>query len=347
MKTLQLTSDAIDKNINTANLELGGSVTSYDNERVLQFDNDLGSGTITGIQLEGGLSFLQYDVCFKEEVLVKTDPSPHKPIHFMYCLKGSVKQSFEGSQRTSVLEEFQTAILGGAGEINEITFQGTKRVQLCIIKVTDDSSIENEATLKQQMFTLFSRGKEASLRYYGTYNLRIGEQLAQIGKINQRGIVKKLLIEGILNLTLAMEIEQLKSDLEEEKNPTGTLTKYELNSIREVSNQIEAHPEVQYSIKSICSECGLSASKLQEGFKLLHDKTVSDFIRNERLNTAERLISSTDMNISEIVYTVGLSSRSYFSKIFKRRYKCSPKMYQDNKRSETVEVHDKAEAALV
>jgi AraC-like DNA-binding protein len=144
------------------------------------------------------------------------------------------------------------------------------------------------------------------------------------------------LVEGILNLTLAMEVQHLKSDLHNERNPTGSLTHYELNSIKKISRKIEKQPEQQYSIKSICSECGLSASKLQEGFKLLHDKTVSDFIRNERLNTAERLISTTDMNISEIVYTVGLSSRSYFSKIFKRRYKCSPKMYQDNKKAAVV-----------
>ncbi|RXJ44361.1 helix-turn-helix domain-containing protein [Gelidibacter gilvus] len=34
------------------------------------------------------------------------------------------------------------------------------------------------------------------------------------------------------------------------------------------------------------------------------------------------------MNISEIVYSVGLSSRSYFCRIFKKRFKCSPKLYQ-------------------
>ena len=74
----------------------------------------------------------------------------------------------------------------------------------------------------------------------------------------------------------------------------------------------------------------MSPAKLQEGFKLLHNRTVSDFIRNVRVETAEHLIKTTDLNISEIVYTVGLTSRSYFSKIFKQKYKCSPKYYQDN-----------------
>ncbi|HDZ14456.1 hypothetical protein LCGC14_0949120 [marine sediment metagenome] len=336
MKTLRLTSNAIDKNINTTNVFLGGSVSSYDNERVLAFDNDFGTGTITGIHLEGGFSFLQYDVNFNEDFKITTDPSPSKPIYFIYCLQGTVEQNFGAFAKPKVLEEFQTAILGGNGNTNDIIFPRNQNVKLCIIGVVEGSSTEKTVTLREQMYSLFSKGQDEPLDYYGTYNLRIGEQLTQIGKINQKGIVKKLLVEGILHLTLAMEIQHLQSDLEDEQNPTGTLTKHELNSIKNISHDIESHPEVQYSIKSICTDCGISASKLQEGFKLLHGTTVSDFIRNERLNTAERLISNTDMNISEIVYTVGLSSRSYFSKIFKRRYKVSPKMYQDNKKSEAV-----------
>ena len=337
MKTLALESSSIEKNINATNVFLGGSVTHDGDERILEFDNDQGTGTIKGITLDGGLSYLEYEVCFQESTKISYDPTPENPLYFIYCLKGNIHQRFSSSDDEKLLDEFQTAILGGTDDVNELIFPSNQKVKLCIISAINQTSGKEanvlSKTLKDNMLDLFSKGKEQPIRYFGTYNLRIGEQLAQIERISQKGVVKKLLIEGILNLTLAMEIEHLKADLENEQNPTGSLTQYELNSIKAVSRKIEKHPEIQYSIKSICVECGLSASKLQEGFKLLHSKTVSDFIRNERLNTAERLIATTDMNISEIVYTVGLSSRSYFSKIFKRRYNCSPKMYQDNKKS--------------
>ena len=336
MRTLRLQSPSIEKNSNAINLFLGGSITSFDNERIVEFDNDFGTGTITGIPLDGGISFMQYDISLEEELKIQMEADPSSPIFFMYCLKGKVNQSFRGAGDSVVLNEFQTAIVGGTDEVSEVTFpSGRQEVKLFVIRVAENQNTIQTESLKNQLYSLFSEGREQPLRYFGTYNLRIGEQLAQIGKIKQTGVVKKLLVEGILNLTLAMEIQHLKSDIHSDNHPTGSLTQYELNSIKEVSRKIEKHPEKQYSIKSICAECGLSASKLQEGFKLLHDKTVSDFIRNERLKTAERLISTTDMNISEIVYTVGLSSRSYFSKIFKRRYNCSPKMYQDNKKAVT------------
>jgi AraC family transcriptional regulator, transcriptional activator for feuABC-ybbA operon len=80
----------------------------------------------------------------------------------------------------------------------------------------------------------------------------------------------------------------------------------------------------------------MSPCKLQEGFKMLHDRTVSDFIRNVRLEKAEELISHSDLNISEIVYSIGFTSRSYFAKIFKEKFHCSPKTYQNNKRKVAV-----------
>ena len=39
-------------------------------------------------------------------------------------------------------------------------------------------------------------------------------------------------------------------------------------------------------------------------------------------------MNDSDLNISEIVYTIGFSSRSYFSKIFKEKYNISPNEYK-------------------
>lgn len=61
--------------------------------------------------------------------------------------------------------------------------------------------------------------------------------------------------------------------------------------------------------------------------------TVTNFIRNERLILAEELIQTSDMNISEIVYSIGFTSRSYFSKIFRNKFNCTPKAYLMNIRN--------------
>ncbi|WP_323027282.1 AraC family transcriptional regulator [Gelidibacter japonicus] len=83
-------------------------------------------------------------------------------------------------------------------------------------------------------------------------------------------------------------------------------------------------PSENYNLDDISRNSGLSQAKLQEGFKFLYARTVSEYIRHVRLEAARDLMNSTDLNISQIVYTIGFTSRSYFSKIFKEKYDMTP-----------------------
>ena len=56
----------------------------------------------------------------------------------------------------------------------------------------------------------------------------------------------------------------------------------------------------------------------------------TEYIRYTRLEAARDLIRTTDLNISQIVYTIGFSSRSYFSKIFKNKYGITPSEFKEN-----------------
>ena len=164
--------------------------------------------------------------------------------------------------------------------------------------------------------------------YVGSFNVKIAERIQQLDSITQKGLVRSLVINGLVHLILALEIQQHAEDMVNADNRICSLTKGELEDIKEISEFIQNYPEIQYSLNYLSRKSGLSPFKLQEGFKALYGRTVSDFIRNVRVEAGEKLIRTSDLNISEIVYTIGLTSRSYFSKIFKEKYKCSPKYYQ-------------------
>ena len=112
--------------------------------------------------------------------------------------------------------------------------------------------------------------------------------------------------------------------------PTS-LTKMELNAIAELTDYINEFTDLDHKVENLSDRVGLSAAKLQEGFKFQHGLTVCEYIRSVRLTKSEDLIINTDLNISEIVYSVGFTSRSYFSKIFKERFDCTPSEYKKNK----------------
>ena len=134
-------------------------------------------------------------------------------------------------------------------------------------------------------------------------------------------------IEGLVYQILSKHIVQ-HDNVVNNKLPPTSLKKKELKIVRDLAQRIEGDVSIEYSLDNLSIESGLSQAKLQEGFKLLYTRTVAEYVRHARLEVARDYIRTTDMNISEIVYSIGLNSRSYFSKIFKSKYGLSPREFQ-------------------
>ncbi|MDO6473496.1 helix-turn-helix transcriptional regulator [Maribacter sp. 1_MG-2023] len=315
---------------------LGGSISSFQGDRILQYDNDKGSGRIQTVSLGSGISYTEYDLDLNDDFNFDLKLDENRSLYFIYCLEGSFR--FSKGKETSKVEALQTVVIGGSIETINIKLREATKSNLSIIKVTQDgeslSKNVNNNELYEQLFASFLN--EDGSAHVGTFNLKIKEQLLQIRSITQVGLVRKLLIEGIVNFTLALEILHCKQDIENSGQVSTMLTKKELLRIEEAVNAIKRIPEFPYTVTDLSKEYGLSPTKLQEGFKVTEGTTVTNFIRNERLILAEELIQTSDMNISEIVYSIGFTSRSYFSKIFRNKFKCTPKAYLMNIRNVSI-----------
>lgn len=336
MNTVTLKTNDLEHIFNQLKKDLGGHLHVLHKEYRLELDTDWVMGEITGVKVDEHTSFMEYDVTFTKDTLIVKNTPVDNPIYFIYCAAGQISHSFNNSKRR-VLHQFQTGIFSSDPSRDTcLFFKKDQAVKLSSITVNTNASKTGDETtdlLQTQLLKTFMPKKGQELfAYIGSYNLKIAEQMRQRETLKQEGIVRHLLIKSIVHAMLALEIQQHNRDSESVKNNTGSLTRSEMDTIRELSTFIQSYPEVQYSLDYLSKKAGLSPAKLQEGFKLLHNRTVSDYIRNVRVETAENLIKTTDLNISEIVYTVGLTSRSYFSKIFKQKYNCSPKYYQDHQK---------------
>ncbi|MFW2551437.1 helix-turn-helix domain-containing protein [Klebsiella pneumoniae] len=50
------------------------------------------------------------------------------------------------------------------------------------------------------------------------------------------------------------------------------------------------------------------------------------------MKKAEKLLTTTDISISEIMKELGFTNSTHFYKLFKEKYGTTPKKYRDNKR---------------
>jgi AraC-like DNA-binding protein len=99
--------------------------------------------------------------------------------------------------------------------------------------------------------------------------------------------------------------------------------------IKKVMNVIEANiSDPGFSVEKLSDEIGMSATHLYRKLKSLTHFSANEIIKKYRVKKASLLLKNREGNISEIMYDVGFSSLSYFSKCFKAEFGLTPKDYQ-------------------
>ncbi|WP_431137094.1 helix-turn-helix domain-containing protein [Psychroserpens mesophilus] len=333
MKTIDLKVNTTVSLFSNLKNELGGTLTSKLNEYELIFNGDFGHGIVKGIKMPNNITFLEFDAEFNTDIHLKIEGSKNSIINFLYCNKGKLSHAFGEQTPKHTLETFQTGISANiVTESNTLCFYKGIQTNATIISVNTFMQDATICSSNAMLYETFLKDKKEDYLHLGSYNLKITEYIKQLNAIKQEGVVKLLLTEGLINLILALEVEQHKLDVQKNQDAFGTLTKSEISDIKELSDYINNYPETNIGVNALCAKIGLSPVKVQEGFKLMHGKTLNEYIRYVRVKKSEDLIKTTDLNISEIVYTLGLSSRSYFSHIFKDMYNCSPSEYRQKNR---------------
>jgi AraC-like DNA-binding protein len=332
MKIVTINTGLISEIFETLNSRLSGEVTFDGDQYTLEVNNSLAKGSITGARFTDDLVYMQLDITFFSALRMDLVNIQASPICFVYCSKGNMAHRFGEGGSERKLKTFQTAIMASdENQENSLFFEKDKKGKFTIIMVGTQTceEIRSDSLSYKVKETFLEKNTNEAFFYLGTHNLKIAEKIEQLNSITQTGMVRSLLKEGILRIILAMEIQQYTDFLACSKE-LNCLNLKEMQEIKELSDFIKSSPEEPFTIKALSKKSGLSPNKLQEGFKLIHDRTVNDYITHIRVLKAEILIRTSDLNISEIVYCIGFTSRSYFSKIFKQKFNCSPKEYKFN-----------------
>jgi len=332
MKIITINTEKIQNIFEELNMNFGGKVSFDLDEFTLEVNNSFAKGSIIGSSFNDNISYVQFDMSFSTDVRMDVINVKSSPVYFAYCSKGNLSHSFGLLGEERKFKTFQTAIITSKQNQNNVLFfEKDKKTKFTLIIVGTPKAGENKNSLNHQVKeTFFENNINDDFFYIGSYNLKISEKIEQLNAVTQTGVVRNLLKEGILRIILAMEIQQHSDDVNAFAKDTSCLTLREMEQVKELSEFIKANPEEPFTIKSLSKKSGLSPNKLQEGFKMIHNRTVNDYITHMRVMKAEVLIRTSDLNISEIVYCIGFTSRSYFSKIFKQKFNCSPKEYKFN-----------------
>ena len=85
--------------------------------------------------------------------------------------------------------------------------------------------------------------------------------------------------------------------------------------------------ESSFSSENFSKAVGMSRMQLHRKLKALTGLSASEFIRSQRLKLAAQLLKKSEINVSQVGYSVGFNDHAYFSKCFKEMYHCTPTEY--------------------
>jgi signal transduction histidine kinase/DNA-binding response OmpR family regulator/ligand-binding sensor domain-containing protein len=82
-----------------------------------------------------------------------------------------------------------------------------------------------------------------------------------------------------------------------------------------------------FDVEKICRTMGISRTVLYDKVTAITGKSVGEFIRKMRLETAARILVTENLPINLVMDRVGIQSPSYFSKAFKKEFGKTPSQY--------------------
>ena len=130
--------------------------------------------------------------------------------------------------------------------------------------------------------------------------------------------------DEILELTnryLGVKIE--KKEAEE-----PTLNAADQRLLKGITETIETHMiDSDFNVTTLQEILGIGGKQLYRKLKAMTGKTPVEYIRELRMNKAAVMLKEGKFSVSEVMYTVGFSNNSYFSKCFSKAFGMTPTEY--------------------
>lgn len=82
--------------------------------------------------------------------------------------------------------------------------------------------------------------------------------------------------------------------------------------------------ESSFTVAAFSKAVNMSRMQLHRKLKALTGLSSSEFVRSQRLKLATQILRQSDINISEVGYSVGFNDHAYFTKCFRETYNCTP-----------------------
>ncbi|MEH6679932.1 MAG: AraC family transcriptional regulator [Sediminicola sp.] len=330
--TIQIKDYNVQEMVEGVSTKLSTAVEVENNEHCVRIPKKLGSGFIKATHFDNGVGVLEFDCLLKEELVLEMEKGVVHPLKFIFNRESTISHKFEGDGEAHEISRLQNIIVSSTPENNHVlAFPANKAI--CVFSLEVDrkrfeGKIESYLMdMNEDIVKLFRDVNGVNLFLYkGNYSLDIAKFIKEFTECELTDFMKTVYKEGKAYEILTHQLQQYLDDLHE-PGKRKILRQATIEKVEEAVKIIEEELENMDNIVSLAKRVGLNQNSLQNGFMLLYKTSVNEYIRNYRIERAKELLEDTELNVTEVCYRIGINSRSYFSKLFKKKYGLSPRAY--------------------
>tara|TARA_R110002012_G_scaffold32696_3_gene96257 strand:+ start:1517 stop:2971 length:1455 start_codon:yes stop_codon:yes gene_type:complete len=300
----------------------------------LTVNNQEIDGQFKAVKLFPGLEIITVNIHAKAAFNISNFFKHKDALHFIFCFEGCLKHQFSNETQCRDINRLQNVILGGNSTYSSnFSIEKDTIVKASIITITNQV-IDNKkfvtasrlSVLLKDLIANIDRSKKYA--YFGDISVECSKYFKQIMDNDCIGLANRLLFEASVFKMLSTQFKSFtKAEFEKDKK-VSSLNQTDRSKVIALSEYITNNLSSTLTIAELEKVSGLNQKKIQKGFRLFFDESINKFITNLRILKSKELIETTDLSMSEIVYNIGFNSRSYFSKIFAKRYGLLPTEYK-------------------
>ena len=122
------------------------------------------------------------------------------------------------------------------------------------------------------------------------------------------------------------------ADQENVSKPEIELDELDKRLLDQITKVVEENMvDSNFNVTMLQEKMGMGNKQLYRKVKALTGQTPVEYIRDMRLRKAAMLLKAGKFSVSEVMYTVGFSNSSYFSKCFNKAFGMTPTEYMKQK----------------
>jgi AraC-like DNA-binding protein len=259
---------------------------------------------------------LSWQQGFIEEKL-RLQPSSPKPALILYCmLKGNVNWRLQGHGKLMLIEkEFGIYYVPALSQnVAEVRPGHYEMLTITLTAAYFKQFTAGNAVLEEIHRHHQKRARRGSIlppMRMETTELRLLQELRQAAT---QELVQQLLIRYVNALS-----------------PRYVEGGEQVRKLRQICTYIQGHYHQPLSITDLSKRAGMHINTFERTFKELLGVSPRGYVEHLRMKKAAVLLSQTSLSIKEISNSTGYSGANYFTSVFRKHHRCSPREYRKNR----------------